>query len=194
MKLYHLGIKDDVNPYINSKKKLTNQISLMCAFIGFFYSFFIYAHYEVLVIYPVGLFIVSSVLLLFNYYGFFQTARFFASFQMLILASLFHASIIPADEALLAPFFSSMIAMTLIPWVLYGLQEKRALALSLSICYGLILSTGMLNRQFELAVDPTFFRESYLGIMTYAFAFVIAAVLIAMIVNDKSRNYKVNNF
>ncbi len=194
MKLYHLGIKDDINPYINAKKKLTNQVSLMCAFIGFFYSFFIYAHYEVLVVYPVVLFFVSSILLAFNYYGFFQTARFLASFQMLILASLFHASIIPADEVLLAPFFSSMVAMTLIPWVLYGLQEKRALALSLSICYGLLLSQGLLNRQFELAVDPTFFRESYLGIMTYAFAGAIAVLLIVMIINDKSRKYKVHQY
>lgn len=194
MKLYHLGIKDDVNPYINAKKKLTNQVSLMCAFIGFFYSFFIYAHYEVLVVYPVILFFVSSILLAFNHYGFFQTARFLASFQMLILASLFHASIIPANEFLLAPFFSSMIAMTLIPWVLYGLQEKRALALSLTICYGLLLSQGLLNRQFELAVDPTFFRESYLGIMTYAFAGGIAVLLIMMIVNDKSRKYRVNQY
>ena len=191
MKLYHLGIKDDVNPYVNSKKKLTNQIALMCAFIGFFYSFFIYVHYESLAVYPIVLFFISSGLLVLNYHGFFQTARFLASFQMLILASLFHASIIPASDVLLAPFFSSMIAMTLIPWVLYGLQEKRALAISLTICYGLLLSQGFLNKQLELAVDPTFFRESYLGIMTYLFAFAIAIVLILMIVNDKSRKYKV---
>ena len=190
MKLYHLGIMDDVNPYVNHKKKLTNQVAIMCAFIGFFYSFFIYAHYEVLVVYPVILFFISSGLLALNYYGFFQTARFLASFQMLVLASLFHASIIPASDALLAPFFSSMIAMTLIPFVLYSFQEKRALAVSLSICWGLLLAQGFLNRQFELSVDPTYFRVSYLGIMTYAFAAGIAILLVVMIVNDKSRNHK----
>ena len=82
-----------------------------------------------------------------------------------------------------------MLAMTLIPWVLFGMQEKKELITSLAICYGLLLFQGVLNKQIEVPVDVTFFRESYLDIMTYAFAIAIAIVLMVMMKQDKSEQY-----
>jgi len=189
MNLFHLGIKDNVTPYMKGKIKLTNQVSTMCAFIGFFYSFFVYAHYPELVVYPASLFVISSILLVLTRFGFVSTARFLASFEMLVLASLFHASIIQAGDSVLVSFFCSMLAMTLIPWVLFGMQEKKELITSLAICYGLLLFQGVLNKQIEVPVDVTFFRESYLDIMTYAFAIAIAIVLMVMMKQDKSEQY-----
>ncbi|RJE74888.1 MULTISPECIES: hypothetical protein [Reichenbachiella] len=190
MNFFHLGIKDDITPYMKGKVKLSNQVSIMCAFIGFFYAFFIYAHYEALVIYPAMLFVISISLLALNHFGMVQTSRFLASFQMLIMASLFHASIIQSSDSFLIPFFCSMLAMTLIPWVLYGMEEKVMLIISLTICYGLLLSQGYLNQILEIPVDVAFFRESYLNIMTYAFAIAIAVVLLIMMKLDDSERYK----
>ena len=186
MKIFQLGIKEDDSAYIAGKKKLTNQISALCAFIGFFYSFFLYVHYPQVVVYPISLFFVSAAMLLLNHLGLFQVARFITSFQMLIHASLFHASIIPASDFLLMPFFSSMIAMTIIPWVLYDFQEIVKLVVTSIICLGLIFSQRILNRQLELEVDPTFYSESYLNPMTYAFAVAIGLILLTMIKTDKS--------
>ncbi|MDN5201100.1 hypothetical protein QQ008_07000 [Fulvivirgaceae bacterium BMA10] len=190
MNLFSLGITDSLSPYMKGKIKLSNQVSLMCAFIGFFYAFFIYVHYKPLVIYPALLFVISSLLLILNRFGLIQISRFLASFQMLTLATLFHASIIQANEPFLIPFFCSQLAMTLIPWLLYGFEEKGSLIASLVICYGLLFSQEMLNKTFEVAVDVTFFKESYLNYMTYAFALGIAVLLLIMMKSDKSENYK----
>lgn len=186
MKLFTLGIRDDQDPYLKRKIEATNKVSLMCAFIGFVYAPILYIHYQPLVIYPGGLFVFSSLLLVTNYLGFVQLTRFLAAFEMLVFASLFHASIIPASELFLWPFFSSMIAMTLIPWLLYDFKEKPMLFFTLAICFGLLLCRDYLNAQFEVSVDPTFYRESYLNPLTYAFAASIAALLIILIKKDRS--------
>lgn len=184
-KIVSIGILKTDSPLLALQKRLTNQVSAMCAFIGFFYSFFLYVEYPEVVVYPVSLFFVSSGLFLLSHFQLFQAARFLASFEMLVHASLFHASVIPSTDFMLMPFFSSMIAMTLIPWVLYDLQEKYWLMATSMICFGLIFSQRILNKWLEIDVDPTFYRHSYLNPMTYTFAVAIGVILLLMIKTSK---------
>ncbi|BDD06262.1 hypothetical protein [Aureibacter tunicatorum] len=187
MKNYFLlGIKENQDAYTKAKIKVCNQVLWMCLMIGFTYSFFIYAHYKPLVIYPVLLFAISATLLFMNKMGMFQIARFFASFQMLTLATMFQASIVQANEGFLVSFFCSQLAMTLIPWLLYGFKEKGMLALTSMICYGLLFSQQALNEVMEVNVDSTFFAQSYLNPMTYIFAMAISILLIILMKTDKS--------
>lgn len=145
----------------------------MCAIIGFVYAPFIYVHYPELVVYPGLLAIVSVGILLLNSRGGHHITRPINCFQMLTLATLFHASIIQENDTFLISFFCTQLAMTLIPWILYSYQERRLLVGTLVICYGLLISQQELNSLFEVPVDVTFFRESYLNPMTYASAIII---------------------
>ncbi len=189
MKLFHLGIKDDLDSYTNHKKKVTNQVAMLSAFTGLVYSFFIYAHYPSLLVFPLMCFITSCGLLVLNYYGFFRTARFLVSFEMLLFTSMFHASVLPSSDLVLLPLFSSMVAMVLFPWALYGLKEVGGLVTSFAICLVILLIQPLLNQKLEfLNMDTTFFRESYLSITTYVFAAAILALLVYMIKNTKNKD------
>lgn len=179
--LFNLGIKETDSFVMRSNKKITNQVSLLCASTGFFYSPFLYVHYPQIVVYPISLFFVSLGILWLSHLGAFQLSRFLTAFQMLVHASLFHASIIPVSDFMLVPFFSTMIAMTIIPWVLYAMEEKGMLVLTSLICFGLIFSQEFMNKQIELEIDPTFYRESYLNPMTYGFAVGIGVILLYLI-------------
>ncbi|MEQ9440315.1 MAG: hypothetical protein RIG62_14775 [Cyclobacteriaceae bacterium] len=194
MKLLSLGVDASMSPYLQRKTRMTNQVAIMCAFIGFFYAFFIYAHYPPLVIYPGGLFLVSCGVLLLNYLRFVKLARFICAFEMLTHATLFHASIIQQGEPFLIPFFCSMLAMTLIPWLLYDFREKEMLVLTLVICFGLLFAQEWFNALLEVPVDVTYFRESYLTPMTYAFAVAIQVVcMIALkLENQAASTYAVS--
>lgn len=186
MKLFYLGIKDDITPYKKVKIKLTNQVSILCAFIGVCYSALIFSHYPELMAFPVSIVLMSCLLLLLNHNGFVGTARFLASFQMLALVYLLHASILPAKGSLFIPFEASMLPMTLIPWLLYGPKEKLKLFVSFGICISLLLSMHLFNYPFETAIDVPFFSESYTTMLSYATAIGLAGALILMMKRDKS--------
>lgn len=186
MKLYSLGITNDQDAYLQRKFILTNKMSLMCAVIGFVYAPFLFVHYQSLSIIPTILFVFSSLLLVLSHFGFNQISRFLVAIEMLILASIFHAAIIPATDTYLYPFFTCMTSMTIIPWVLYDFREKGMLILTVGIANGLLLINGYLNELIELPNDPTFFRESYLSFMTYACGFVILALSLIMIKGEKN--------
>lgn len=185
MKLFQLGVHSSLSAYLQRKTRLNNQVAVMCFWIGFIYVFFVYAHYPDLAIYPALLFCISALVLALNYAGYLQLSRFINSFQMITLATMFHASILQQSELLLVPFFCTQLAMTMIPWVLYDWQEKSTMVISLIICYGLVISQQLSNRLIEVPVDVTFFRESYLTPMTYFCAALIQVACILWIKADR---------
>nr|WKN35494.1 hypothetical protein K4G66_24270 [Tunicatimonas sp. TK19036] len=181
MNVSQLGVHSNLSAYLQRKTRLNNQVAVMCFWIGFIYVFFVYAHYPELAIYPALLFVISALVLALNFVGYLQLARFINSFQMITLATLFHASILQQSEPLLVPFFCTQLAMTMIPWVLYDWREKSTMIISLVICYGLVASQQLLNKAIEVPVDVTFFRESYLTPMTYFCAAFIQVACILWI-------------
>lgn len=188
MNLLKLGVNPTMSPYLQRKTVLNNQMAIMCFWIGFIYVFFLYVHYPALAIYPTLLFIISAFVLLLNHLRYVHLARFINSFQMITLATLFHASIIQQGQDLLVSFFCTQLAMTLIPWVLYDWREKGTMLVSLAICYGLVISQQLLNAAIEVPVDVTFFRESYLNPMTYGCAIFIQIACILWLKSDKPQS------
>ncbi|MGB3589377.1 MAG: hypothetical protein WBA23_22720 [Tunicatimonas sp.] len=187
MKLSKLGVNPTMSPYLQRKTELNNQMAIMCFWIGFIYVFFIYAHYPAIAIYPTLLFVISAFVLLLNHLRYVHLARFINSFQMITLATLFHASIIQQGQDLLVPFFCTQLAMTLIPWVLYDWKEKSVMLVSLAICYGLVASQQLLNGAIEVPVDVTYFQESYLTPMTYVCAALIQIACVLWLKYGKLR-------
>ncbi|MEM9675210.1 MAG: hypothetical protein AAF992_21645 [Bacteroidota bacterium] len=185
MNLLKLGVNPTMSPYLQRKTELNNQVAIMCFWIGFIYVWFLYVHYPPLAIYPALLFVISAFVLLLNHLRYVHLARFINSFQMITLATLFHASIIQQGQDLLVPFFCTQLAMTLIPWVLYDWKEKSTMLVSLVICYGLITSQQLLNNAIEVPVDVTFFKESYLTPMTYVCAAFIQIACVLWLKSNK---------
>lgn len=185
MKLFYLGIKDDITPYKKAKIKLTNQVSILCAMIGISYSVLISTTYPELMAFPVSIVLTSGLLLLLNHNGFVGTARFLASFQMLALFYLLHTSILPGKSSLFIPFSASMLPMTLIPWLLYGLREKFKLFTSFGICIGLVLSMDLLNYPFETALDISFFGDAYTSTLNYIIALGLTSALVILMRKNK---------
>lgn len=187
MNLLSLGVQPMQPARIQSKIRLTNQVALMCAVIGVSYVPFLYIHYPALAVYPFILFVISCLTLAGNHLGLVQAGRFISSFQMITLATLFHASILKEGEELIVSFFCTQLAMTLIPWLLYDFEEKVPMALSMLICYGLLVSQQGLNSLLEWDADATYFRNSYLNPMTYACAAAIQAACLVMWKSQKQK-------
>jgi hypothetical protein len=185
MNLLSLGVQENMSASLQNKTRLTNQVAVMCAIIGVSYVPFLYIHYPALAVYPAVLFVISCLTLLGNHLGLVHPGRFISSFQMITLATLFHASILREGEGLLVSFFCTQLAMTLIPWLLYDLNERVPLAASLTICYGLLVSQQVLNGWLEVGADSTYFRNSYLNPMTFACAAAIQVACVVMMKSEK---------
>ena len=158
----------------------------MCAIVGFTYTPFLYIHYPELVIYPGLLSVFSVIILLLNSKGWHSITRPINCFQMITLATLFHASIIRENDPVLLSFFCTQLAMTLIPWAIYSTKELGALVGTLVACYGLLAAQPWLNSQIEVSVDVAFFRESYLNPMTYVSAVIIQLCSLGFILIEKA--------
>lgn len=192
-KLITLGVKTSMSSYQQRKARSNNRIAIMCAIIGIAYIPFLYVHYPELVIYPSLLLVISLLILALNARGLHVLTRPVNSFQMITLATLFHASIIQVDEGLLVPFFCTQLAMTLIPWVIFSPKEKVGLIGTLVICYGLLISQQGLNMLLEVPVDSTFFWESYLNPMTYLCAAVIQLCCMGFIFEEWKESISANS-
>lgn len=174
-----------MSPYMQQKARSNNRVATMCAIIGIAYIPFLSVHYPELVIYPGLLLVISVLILVMNARGWHNMTRFINSFQMITLATLFHASIIQQGEMLLFPFFCTQLAMTLIPWVIYSPRETSSLVGTLAICYGLLIGQQSLNALLEVPVDATYFWQSYLNPMTYACAAAIQLCCIGFILKER---------
>ncbi len=178
-KILSLGVDPTHTLSEQQADRNNNYIAVICAITGIVYIPFLLMTYPELIIYPSLLVVISVAILAVNFMGAHVITRPVNAVQMITLATLFHASIITQGQDLLVPFFCTQLAMTIIPWVLYSGKKTAWLLLLLGLNYGLLAAQQWLNSLLEVAVDVTYFRESYLTPMTYVWAAVIQLACLA---------------
>ena len=186
MNLLSLGIENHFSPYMKEKIKLNNKVTLISAFIEFSYIIVIAIHYPALLVFPVVAFFNSCISLALTYFKFVQLSRFINSFQMLLMASMYHAGMVSVEDPIIMPLYLSLVSMVVIPWLIYSLHEKTLLFASVCACFAVFFIQPFLNQIFEYGSDMAFFREGYLNYMTYGFAMGITVFFMYMIRADKS--------
>lgn len=192
MNIFNTGVTHDLKSFLKDKIKISNQVALLMAGVGLFYTVFSIIFYPSLTIYPLFCIILSFGAIVFNYFGLYNISRFILSTLVILLAYLYHGFLVQPEEGIITSMYFIEFALTVIPWVLIDFREKKLLTISLFACYALLFTQSWANELLSIELDSILFRSGFLKIASYGFAIFI---LISCLLFMQMKNYKseVNN-
>jgi len=180
------GVLKELPQYLNDKIKISNQVALMMAGIGLFYTIFSIILYPPLTVYPIFCFLFSLGAILLNHLGMYHISRFLLSTLVLLLAYLYHAFLVQPGEDFIAAMYVIEFSLSIIPWVLIDFREKPLLISAVLTSYALIFSQPWANELLHVDIDSSLFRSGWLSTASYAFG---AVILILSLRSMQSKNY-----
>ena len=185
--ILNAGVSDKLHHYLNDKIKISNQVALMMAGIGLFYTVFSIIFYPSLTVYPSFCIVFSFGAIILNRIGLYNISRFLLSTLVILLAYVYHAFLVQPDEKIITSMYVIEFALSVIPWVLIDFREKSLLTISLFTCYLMILSQGWANEFLHVELDSGLFRSGWLSLASYGFGVMI---LILCLLFMQNKNYK----
>lgn len=169
----NIGTSEDYPHYLNGRIKISNQVALLMALVGAFYTIFSVLFYPQLTIYPVFCIVFSFGAIGLNNLHWHNLSRFILSSLVMLLAYIYHGFLVQPGESMITSMYVIQFALSVIPWVLIDFREKPLLLGSLSMCFLLIFSQSWANEILHLDLDSQLFRAGLLSDMSYIFGFVI---------------------
>lgn len=180
------GVNYAQSHYLKNKIKISNQVALLMACVGIFYTIFSIIFYPTLTIYPVFCIVFSFGSIVLNYIGLHLISRFLLSTLVLLLAFLYHGFLVQPGEEMITSMYVIEFSLTIVPWVLIDYREKYLLVISLAACYILICSQYWANQVLFMELDSSLFRSGFLSISSYVFGGVI---VISCLLFMQNKNY-----
>ncbi len=190
--IFNIGLTPDLSKPEQGKVRLCNQIAFIFVLVALSYAIFSAFYYPPLIWYPLGAVGLALGICGMNRLGWYRTARMVMAFQALLLTSVYHAYLVDADDPMLTCFLLAQFAMTLLPWVLFDLQEKSLLSICLAICYGIFFGQPWLNDALTLKVDETMLREGFFYYATCGVAVVITISSLAFLLSRTQQSIQDN--
>lgn len=184
--MINAGVSSDLKPFLQDKIKISNQVALLMAGVGLFYTIFSIVFYPQLTIYPLFCIVLSFGAIALNYFGLYNISRFTLSTLVILLAYLYHGFLVQPSEGIITSMYFIGFSLTVIPWVLIDYREKTLLIISLLACYALLFSQTWANEILSIELDSAIFREGFLKIASYGFAVLI---LISCLLFMQLKNY-----
>ncbi len=184
--ILNAGVSGDLKPFLQDKIKISNQVALLMAGVGLFYTIFSIVFYPPLTIYPLFCIVLSFGAIALNYFGLYNISRFTLSTLVILLAYLYHGFLVQPEEGIITSMFFIEFSLTVIPWVLIDFREKSLLLISLLACHVLLFSQSWANDILSIELDSSLFRGGFLEIASYGFA---GLILISCLVFMQMRNY-----
>jgi hypothetical protein len=171
--ILNAGVSVELVPFLRDKIRISNQVALLMAGVGLFYTIFSIVFYPILTIYPLSCIVLSFGAIALNYFGFYNISRFTLSTLVMLLAYLYHGFLVQPGEDIITSMYFIEFALTVIPWVLIDFREKTLLTISVLACYAMLFSQGWANELLSIELDSLLFREGFLKIASYGFAILI---------------------
>lgn len=190
--ILNAGVSDKLPHYLNDKIKISNQVALMMAGVGLFYTVFSILFYPSLTVYPSACIGFSFGAIVLNYLGLYNLSRFLLSTLVLLLAFIYHGFLVQPDESLITSMYVIEFALSVIPWVLIDFREKGLLVVSLAACYLLIFSQAWANEIFTMELDSAMFRSGWLSFASYGFG-VMILILCLLFMQNKNFISEIQN-
>ena len=122
--ILHAGVDDHLPQYLNDKIKISNQVALMMAGVGMFYTVFSIIFYPPLTVYPSFCIVLSFGAIVLNYLALYNISRFLLSTLVILLAYIYHGFLVQPGEGYIASMFVIEFALSVIPWVIDRLSGK----------------------------------------------------------------------
>lgn len=190
--LLNVGVRDSLPSYLNDKIKISNQVALMMAGVGLFYTIFSIIFYPGLTIYPIFCIVFSFGAIFLNFLGFVNISRFILSSLVILLAYVYHGFLVQADETFITSMYMIEFALSVIPWVLIDYREKKLLFFALLTCYMLIFTQELANSFLDMELDSALFRSGWLNYVSIGFG-VMILVLCLLFMQNKNYQSEVEN-
>jgi hypothetical protein len=125
--LIDIGVHEDYTDYLNEKIGATNFLCLFYGLLSLPFTAIAYFFVPGLTYLLIAFFVASLLGVFFNYVSLPEMARFIGCFVFVALYAVFSAYITPDNGPLLASFTALHVLFLLPPWILFDLQERRAL-------------------------------------------------------------------
>lgn len=184
--ILNAGISGELKPFLQDKIRIANQVALLMAGIGLFYTIFSIVFYPSLTIYPLFCIMFSFGSITLNYFRLYNISRFILSTLVILLAYLYHGFLVQPKEDNISSMYFIEFALTVIPWVLIDFREKTLLTISLFACYALIFSQTWANEILNIELDSSLFRGGFMEFASFGFAVLI---LISCLLFMQMKNY-----
>ena len=183
--ILNAGTNDALPQFLNDKIKISNQVALMMAGVGIFYTIFSIIFYPPLTVYPSFCILFSFGAIVLNYVGLYNISRFLLSTLVILLAYLYHGFLVQPGEGYISSMYVIEFALSVIPWVLIDFREKNLLIVSLVACYILIFSQSWANEFLHIELDSSMFRSGWLSYASFGFGTMIL-ILCLLFMQSKS--------
>lgn len=190
--ILNAGVRDDLDQYLIDKIKISNQIALIMAGVGIFYTVFSIILYPVLTIYPSICIVLSLGAIVLNYLELYNISRFILSTLVILLAYLYHGFLVQPGEDFITSMYIIEFALSVIPWVLIDFREKSLLIISISACYALIFTQSWANEFLHIELDSSLFRSGWLSLASYGFG-VMILFLCLLFMQNKNTASEIHN-
>lgn len=171
--LLNIGVRADASWSEKRKFRVTNFLILFYMVLATIFLIISFVLFPPLVIYPLLAILVGIHTFPLNYFGFIHISRLVVALIPNTLATLYHASLISAQEDLISSFYLFQLSLLVAPWLCIEMKERWLLFVSVSIHALLFFGIPILNPWLEMPVDSTYFRQGWLAQLIYFFAFGI---------------------
>lgn len=168
-----IGVSEDLETFLKDKIRISNQVALLMAGVGLFYTIFSIIFYPPLTIYPAFCILFSFGAIVLNYFGLYHISRFTLSTLVILLAYVYHGFLVQPGEDSISSMYVIEFSLTVIPWVLIDYREKTLLVISLFACYILIFSQSWANEALHIELDSAMFRSGWLSAASFGFGVII---------------------
>ncbi len=190
--LSYIGVKEEYDDSLKRKIIIGNRLAIFLLILATIYTIFNLAKgLDVFVIPLSGIPFCVSIFLL-NYKGLQKLARLIGSIVPMLVAVLYHAAMMQPDGIPITASYIFSIAFLVIPFILFGIEERIELIASLICCTVLILSVRYLNDYIDIPADNAYMRTArYEFIIILADAIIISTVLLILL--QTNRDAEKNN-
>jgi hypothetical protein len=188
-RIVKIGTSDQFEDEFNNRIKITNSLALMIS-LGAAAPFIVISYflYPSLVWMPTVGVIAAASGLLFNYFGLYHLSRYIVSVVPLLLATMYQAYVLDESEDVIIGIYTIQIAFSLLPFLMIRLKEKGLLIFTVLTSFLLIGLLPQLNAYFEVGLDSSLFKDSWLNYMSIYMGLIlsVAAVITLVIFSNQS--------
>ncbi|MBC7920827.1 MAG: GAF domain-containing protein [Ferruginibacter sp.] len=187
--LVNAGLQGDLPDQLRRRVKLTNVVALLImAIIGVPFCIISAVYFPQLTFLPLLGVVICIGVIATNYLGGIYYSRLVIALLPLSLGAVYNAYLCQLGEEPIASLYLIQLSFSLIPFILFDLEERGMLLSALIISSAVIVGFPVMNGWFEMEIDATVLREGWLKTATIFLAVVIgfSCVLVLALLNKQS--------
>ncbi len=190
MKITALGVEDAYPDFLKRKIIISNQISLIIAFlVALPFVFISLLFFPPLAYLPIVAIPIALSTLLFNYLRLHTIARVVISLVPVCLAAIYQAYLSRAGVAVNPGLAMIILSFSMVVFVIFDLRESRMIILMSLVMLIIILTMDQLNSALEMELETEVIETGFLAKMVAVISLVsaVGCVLILVFQNKESQ-------